>query len=31
MVEDFLKLGSSFTALMRRQIGFAAHVDGVET
>ena len=30
MVEDFLELGSGFVALMRGQIGFATHVDGIE-
>ena len=29
MVEDFLELGGGFAALMRGQIGFAAHVNGV--
>ena len=30
MVEDFLELGGGFAALMRGQIGFAAHKDGIQ-
>ena len=30
MVEDFLELAGGFAALMRRQIGFAAHIDGIQ-
>ncbi len=30
MVEDFLEFGGSFAALTRGQIGFAAHIDGIQ-
>ena len=30
MVEDFLEFCGGFEALMRSQIGFAAHINGVQ-
>jgi hypothetical protein len=30
MVEDFLELNSGFAALMRGQIRFSAHINGIE-
>ena len=30
MVEDFLELGGGFFAFMDRQIGFAAHIYGIQ-
>jgi hypothetical protein len=30
MVDDLLKLGRSFTALMRSKIGFSSYVNGVQ-
>src|SRR5215831_20908496 len=29
MIQDFLKLGRGFTTLVRRKIGFPAHIDGI--